>query len=83
VLSPEGPSARDVCGHLFSIAWANAQKEEKKYLSIIKKRIENGNLSDVIRKNVEKKAQHTDLREAIIDVYSTLIKCLLTNQPYF
>jgi gamma-glutamyl:cysteine ligase YbdK (ATP-grasp superfamily) len=83
VLNPNGPTARHVCQHLFEVAWANAQKEEKKYLPLIKKRIENGNLSDVIRKNVQKKAQHTDFKEALADVYSMLIKSLATNQPYF
>jgi gamma-glutamyl:cysteine ligase YbdK (ATP-grasp superfamily) len=83
VLNPKGPTARDVCRYLFEISWQNAQEEEKKYLPIIKKRIENGNLSDLIRKNLQKKAQHTTFKEAIIDLYSKLIKCLVTNQPYF
>ena len=83
VLNPHGPTARHVCQYLFDLAFANAGKEEKKYLPLIKKRIENGNLSDVIRQNVLKKAQHMDFTEAIVEVYSTLIKCLATNQPYF
>jgi hypothetical protein len=83
VLNPHGPTARHVCQYLFDLAFANAGKEEKKYLPLIKKRIENGNLSDVIRQNVLKKAQHMDFTEAIVEVYSTLINCLATNQPYF
>ncbi len=83
VLNPKGPTARHVCQHLFEVAWANALKEEKKYLPLIKKRIENGSLSDIIRKNVREKAQHTDFKEAVADVYSRLIKSLVNNQPYF
>jgi carboxylate-amine ligase len=83
VRNPHGFTARRVCKYLFDIAWKNAQKEERKYLPLVKRRIDTGNLSDIIRKNVQKKAQHTDFNEAIVDVYSTLIKCLVTNQPYF
>jgi gamma-glutamyl:cysteine ligase YbdK (ATP-grasp superfamily) len=83
VLNPYGPTARQVCQHLFEVAWANAEDSEKKFLPIVRKRIDGGNLSDVIRERVLKKAQRTDLKEAIVSVYSTLIKCLATNQPYF
>ncbi len=83
VLNPKGPSARDVCRHFFNIAWSNATQEEKQYLPLIKKRIEEGNLSDIIRRRVMKRASHSDLTEAITNVYSTLINCLATNQPYF
>jgi hypothetical protein len=80
---PNGETARQVCQHLFNLALENAEEDEKKYLWIIKKRIENGNLSDLIRERILKKTQKTDLNEAIRSVYSTLIKCLATNQPYF
>ena len=83
VLNPHGPTARHVCQYLFDLAFANAEKDEKKYLTLVKKRIDNGSLSDVIRQNVLKKAHHMDFKEAIVDVYSTLIKCLATNHPYF
>ncbi len=83
VLNAHGPTARHVCKYFLDLAWSSATEEEKEYLSIVKNRIENGNLSDLIRKNVEKRAQHTDLKEAIVDVYSTLIKCLNNNEPYF
>jgi carboxylate-amine ligase len=78
-----GPTARHVCMHLYDLAWANAESEAKKYLPLIQKRIENGNLSDLIRRDVLKRAQRTDFKEAIVSVYSTLIKCLSNNQPYF
>jgi gamma-glutamyl:cysteine ligase YbdK (ATP-grasp superfamily) len=80
---PNGETARQVCQHLFSMALQNAEEDEKKYLWIVKKRIENGNLSDLIRERILKKAQKADLEEAIRSVYSTLIKCLANNQPYF
>jgi glutamate---cysteine ligase / carboxylate-amine ligase len=83
VLNPNGPTARQVCKHLFDLAWSSATGVEKKYLSLVENRIEKGNLSDLIRTNVEKRAQHTDLDEAIVDVYSRLIKCLFNNEPYF
>jgi glutamate---cysteine ligase / carboxylate-amine ligase len=83
VLNPHGPTARHVCQYLFDLAFANAEKDEKEYLPLIKKRIINGSLSDVIRQNILKKAQHIDFREALAEVYSTLINCLATNHPYF
>jgi gamma-glutamyl:cysteine ligase YbdK (ATP-grasp superfamily) len=83
VLHPYGSTARHVCQRLFSIAWANATKEEKRYLPIVQRRIEYGNLSEIIKKRVRVKMQKTDLREAIISVYSMLIKSLRNNQPYF
>ena len=80
---PNGETARQVCQHLFNLALENAEEDEKKYLWIVKKRIESGNLSDLIRERILKKTQKTDLNEAIINVYSKLIKCLSNNQPYF
>jgi gamma-glutamyl:cysteine ligase YbdK (ATP-grasp superfamily) len=80
---PSGPTARSVCQHLYDVAWANASAEEKTYLPLVKKRLEQGNLSDAIRKNILRRAQRTDFMDAIINVYSTLINCLVTNQPYF
>ena len=49
---------------------------------MVRKRIESGNLSELIRERVTRRAQKTDLVEAIRSVYSTLIKCLVDNQPY-
>jgi gamma-glutamyl:cysteine ligase YbdK (ATP-grasp superfamily) len=83
VLHPNGETARQVCQHLFNLALENAEEDEKKYLWIVKKRIESGNLSELIRKRVSRKSQKADLEEAILSVYSTLIKCLADNQPYF
>jgi hypothetical protein len=58
-------------------------EEEKQYLSIVERRLEYGNLSETIRERVAAKAKKTDSREAVIDVYSKLVKSLITNQPYF
>ena len=78
-----GRTARQVCEHFLRIARENASEEEKKYLSIVEKRIERGSLSEIIRERVERKAKKTDLKEAIINVYSTLTESLMDNQPYF
>ncbi|MCX8150402.1 MAG: glutamate-cysteine ligase family protein [Candidatus Bathyarchaeota archaeon] len=83
VLNPHGSTARDVCQHLFDVAWSNATEEEKEYLPLVQKRISTGNLSDIIKERVLRKAQRTTLQEAIVNVYSMLIKCLANNQPYF
>jgi gamma-glutamyl:cysteine ligase YbdK (ATP-grasp superfamily) len=80
---PRGRTAREVCQFLFETAWKNASPEERKYLPIVKKRIDLGNLSDVIRQRVQRKAQRTELREAVVSVYSRLAKSLMDNQPYF
>jgi hypothetical protein len=72
-----------VCQHFFKIALENAEKDEKKYLWLVKKRIEEGSLSELIRSRVLKEAQKTDLKEAILSNYLTLIKCLSNNQPCF
>jgi gamma-glutamyl:cysteine ligase YbdK (ATP-grasp superfamily) len=83
VLNPHGQTARLVCKHFFKIAWENASGEEKNYLPIIQKRIECGNLSEIIRDRVQRKAKKTDFKEAVLSVYSRLIKSLADNQPYF
>jgi gamma-glutamyl:cysteine ligase YbdK (ATP-grasp superfamily) len=83
VLSPNGRSAREVCRFYLKLALEHAEEDEKKYLWLVEKRIEEGSLSELIRENVSKRAQKTDFHEGIIDVYSRLIKCLSDNQPYF
>ena len=83
VLSPNGRSAREVCRFYLKLALEHAEEDEKKYLWLVEKRIEEGSLSELIWANVSKRAQKTDFHEGIIDVYSRLIKCLSDNQPYF
>ena len=82
VQNAHGSTARQVCEYLYRVAWANATAEEKRYLPLIHRRIEGGNLSDLIRRDICRKAQRTDLKEAIVAVYSKLIKCLNANEPY-
>jgi gamma-glutamyl:cysteine ligase YbdK (ATP-grasp superfamily) len=82
VQSPNGKTAREVCRHYLKIAEANADVDEKRYLPLVQRRIEAGNLSDLIRARVKKRAEKTVFREAIIDVYSTLINCLCSNEPF-
>jgi len=82
VQHPKGSTARQVCRHLLRIAEENASSEEKKYLGIIKRRIENGNLSDLILKEVTKKVLKTDFGEAILEVYSSLASSLERNRVY-
>jgi gamma-glutamyl:cysteine ligase YbdK (ATP-grasp superfamily) len=83
VQHPHGETARRVCEYYYNVALQNATADEEKYLPIIQRRIERGNLSEILRKRVEKKSQRTDLREAIIDTYSDLAESLARNQPYF
>jgi gamma-glutamyl:cysteine ligase YbdK (ATP-grasp superfamily) len=81
--NPRGNTARQVCQSYLDLAYAHADADEKKYLWLIKKRLENGNLSEIIRDRVLRRAEKTDFHEAIVNVYSTLIKCLLDDEPYF
>jgi gamma-glutamyl:cysteine ligase YbdK (ATP-grasp superfamily) len=82
VSSPHGKTARQICQYYLKIALENADEDEKKYLRLVKKRIEEGSLSDLIRTNVSRRTQKTDFHQAIIDVYSTLINCLSNNEIY-
>jgi gamma-glutamyl:cysteine ligase YbdK (ATP-grasp superfamily) len=82
VLHPKGKTVRDVCRYFFKIASKNASEDEKQYLWLIRRRIENGNLSELILERVRRKAQKTDFAEAVRVIYSRLIKCLIDNQPY-
>jgi gamma-glutamyl:cysteine ligase YbdK (ATP-grasp superfamily) len=80
---PHGKTARHVCEYYYNLAKANASEDEKKYLSTVRRRIESGNLSEILRGRIVKRSQRTSLREAIVDVYSELACGLAKNQPYF
>jgi len=82
VWHPRGSTARQVCHYLHKIAQENASSEEKKYLGIIKRRIDDGNLSDLILRDVTKRVLKTDLEEAIFVVYFSLANCLERNKVY-
>jgi gamma-glutamyl:cysteine ligase YbdK (ATP-grasp superfamily) len=83
VSNPHGKTARQVCQYYLDLAVEHADEDEKKYLWIVKKRIEEGSLSELIRNRVLRRAEKTDFHQAILNVYSTLIKCLSDNEPYF
>ncbi len=80
--SAYGKTARQVCLYLLSVAKDNSTNDERKYLDLIRKRIDGGNLSETIRKRICKRAQKTDFREATIEVYGQLTKSLIKNEPY-
>ena len=80
---PHGETARRVCEYYYKIASENATEDEKRYLHIVRKRIERGNLSEIIRERLRKKSHGTDLKDAIIRVYSELAERLAKNRPYF
>ncbi len=80
---PQGRTAKQVCQHYLSIADKNATREEREFLPAVEKRIERGNLSEVVREEVKRRSQKTELHEAIVDVYQRLTKSLINNQPYF
>jgi gamma-glutamyl:cysteine ligase YbdK (ATP-grasp superfamily) len=82
VQHPKGSTARQVCHYLHKIAEENASSEEKEYLGIVRRRIEEGNLSDLILKEVKKKSLKTDLGEAIFTVFSTMARSLEKNNVY-
>jgi gamma-glutamyl:cysteine ligase YbdK (ATP-grasp superfamily) len=83
VSNPNGRTARQVCQHYYKTAEENATEDEKKYLWLVKKRIEEGSLSEIIRARVLQKAQRSDFHSATRDIYSKLISCLGNNEPYF
>lgn len=79
---PTLTSAKEVCRSLFKTAYKNALQQEKKYLWIIKRRIEEGNISELIVDRVLRRAQRTDFKEALIKIYSDLTDNLKKNQVY-
>jgi gamma-glutamyl:cysteine ligase YbdK (ATP-grasp superfamily) len=83
VMSDHGQTARQVCHYFLRVAKENANDEERGYLPLIEKRIEKGNLSEIIREKIRKKSQRTQFEEAIISVYLKLVESLIDNEPYF
>jgi len=82
VCHPEASTARDVCRRLLDIAHDHALEEEQKYLWIIKKRVEEGNLSETIAKHIQKRAQRTNFTDAVLHIYSELAEKLRKNEIY-
>ncbi len=79
---PQSSTARGVCRYLLKIAYEHASPEERSYLWVIKKRIDYGNLSEIITKHVRKRLQKTNLTEAILSVYLELIAKLRNNDLF-
>ena len=79
---PQSSTARGVCRYLLKIAYEHASPEERSYLWIIKKRIDEGNLSEIITKHVKKRLQKTNITEAILSVYLKLITNLRNNELF-
>ena len=82
IMHPKYNTARDMCRYLYRNAYEHALEDEKKYLYIVKKRIEDGSLSEAVSGHVKRRMQHTSLKEAIIDVYSELSESLKKNAVY-
>jgi gamma-glutamyl:cysteine ligase YbdK (ATP-grasp superfamily) len=83
VENPRGKTARDVCRSLLRIALDHSTEEERSFLPIVQKRIENGNLSEILKAQIGTKSQKTDFHEAVISVYLKLTESLIDNQPHF
>jgi gamma-glutamyl:cysteine ligase YbdK (ATP-grasp superfamily) len=83
VRHPKGPTGRDVCRYLLQVASNSAIDDEKAYLPLVKRRIEEGNLSQILARNVKQKSQKAGMHEAIIGTYLSLVKSLKENKPYF
>lgn len=82
VRNPMASTARGVCRYLLKIAEENSMSEEKNYLRIVKKRIEKGNLSQIVAEHVRRRLKKTSMREATLDVYSRLTESLEKNKIY-
>jgi len=77
-----GGKARDVCLNFLDTARDNAAPEERDYLGLIEKRITGGNLANLILRDVVQSAVEKNFHDSVVEVYSTLIKCLRENRPY-
>jgi gamma-glutamyl:cysteine ligase YbdK (ATP-grasp superfamily) len=82
-LNPRGKTAGDVCRYLLKLALQGASEEEKEYLPLIRKRIERGSLSEIVRERVRAKTQRMDFSEAVVQVYLGLAETLVKNEPFF
>lgn len=83
VSNPRGKTARQVCKSYLDTAYRYADTDEKSFLWLVEKRLELGSLSEIILDKVSRRAEKAGFHEAIVDVYSTLIKCLCDNEPFF
>jgi len=79
---PEYSTAREICQHLYELAYEHASEDERRYLWIVKKRIDEGSLSEIVSRHVKRRLQRTTLSEAILDIYSALAESLVKNELY-
>jgi hypothetical protein len=75
-------NAKDVCLRFLEIAEEHALKEERQYLNLIEKRVLQGSLGELILRDVLDSACVKNFKDAVLDIYSRLIKCLERNRPY-
>jgi gamma-glutamyl:cysteine ligase YbdK (ATP-grasp superfamily) len=80
---PLGSTARQVCRAMYEIAFRNAEEDEKRFLGLVKRRIEDGSLSELILKEVNRRMQRTSFKEATLSIYSILVHSLEENRPWF
>lgn len=72
---------RGTAGHrpeldrLYERAWSHAMPEERLYLPVIKSRIENGSLAELVRDRFERDRE-------IVPILADLADGLKTNRPY-
>lgn len=76
--------AREVLRYLYALANDEMIGEERAYLPLIESRIENGSLSERIRRRLKGSARWPQSRRirAIREIYEELAVCLLTNTPW-
>lgn len=76
-----GRQVREVLADLVAAAAAELRPDERRYLDLAHDRLENGNLSERIRRRIEPVPE--DEREAAIrEVYEELARCLLDNRVW-
>ncbi len=66
---------RPELSRLYERAWLHATPEERRYLPVIRCRIENGSLAELIR-------ERFDREKEIVPILAELAEGLRTNQPY-
>jgi hypothetical protein len=67
---------------LLDLAARDASASETAYLQLVEKRIRTGNLSELIRREVERRASPSGQRDALVGVYRELADCLDRNEPW-
>jgi hypothetical protein len=60
---------------LYEIAWRHATDDERRYLPVIRQRITEGSLAELMRVRVEREGE-------IVPILSDMAACLQKNQPY-